>query len=371
MIVRHGAASSIGLVRRQNEDSYVAGDGVWAVCDGMGGAQAGEVASEAACRAVSALTVGSSAEDLQYMVAQANSEIFRRALSDSSLQGMGTTLTAAVWDGVELILAHVGDSRAYLLRSDVLEQLTRDHSLVGEMVRQGSLTPEEAAVHPHRSVITRALGTEEQVEPDIIRLPLQVADRLVLCSDGLTGKVADGRLAELLGKAAEPQAAAQVLVKEALANGGDDNVTVVVLFVEEGNAAADTPRAVELGPARRTEGGAGSLSPGGLTGLRAWVRRHRRMVLVVGVAVLLVAAAVAGTAVFLSGVYYVGTFGDSVALYQGVPHTVLGIELFTLVEVGSAPYSTLRPHLKARVDAHEVTTKEEGQRFLRGLVTGT
>lgn len=371
MIVRHGAASSIGLVRRQNEDSYVAGDGVWAVCDGMGGAQAGEVASEAACRAISGLAMGSSADDLQSRVAQANAEIFNLALSESTLQGMGTTLTAAVWDGEQLTLAHVGDSRAYLLRSGALEQLTRDHSLVGEMVRQGRLTLEEAAVHPHRSVITRALGTEEHVEPDITRVPLQVADRLVLCSDGLTGQVADGRLAELLGQAAEPQAAAQALVKEALANGGDDNVTVVVLFVEAGDAASGAPQAVEMGPVRRMESGAGLPSSGRATGFRVWVRRHRRAVLAVAVVVLLVAVAVAGTAVFLSGVYYVGTFGDSVALYQGLPHTVLGIELFTLVEVGAAPYSTLEPHLKTRIDAHEVTTKEEGQRFLRGLASGT
>lgn len=249
-----------------------------------------------------------------------------------------------------------------------MEQLTQDHSLVGELVRQGRLTPEEAAVHPHRSVITRALGTEQQVDSDLTRVPLQVADRLVLCSDGLTGQVADGRLAELLGQAVDPQAAAQALVKEALANGGDDNVTVVVLFVEAGNTVSGSPQAVELGPSRRKEAGAPSSSRS--SGLGAWLRRHRRAVLVIGVTILVVAVAVAGTAVFLSGVYYVGTFGDSVALYQGLPHTVLGIELFTLVEVGTTAYSTLEPHLKARIDANEVTTKEEGQRFLRGLSSG-
>ncbi len=157
----HGAASHVGLVRKQNEDSFVAGEGLYAVCDGMGGARAGEVASETACETLLFLRPFATEEaELRRSVAAANDAIVEKSIKDPRLFGMGTTMTAAVGREGGLLLAHVGDSRAYLLRDGTLRQVTQDHSLVGEMVRRGQLTPEQAAAHPHRSVITRALGTE-------------------------------------------------------------------------------------------------------------------------------------------------------------------------------------------------------------------
>ena len=188
MRLEYAAASDVGLVRNQNEDSFVAGDGLFAVCDGMGGARGGEVASEAACRALLALPAEAvDAERLGDTIAEANTSIFSRSLVEPGLHGMGTTLTTALAGDESLLIGHVGDSRAYLWRAGRLRQVTQDHSLVGEMVRSGQLTPDQAAIHPYRSVITRALGTEASVQPDIFELPVEAGDRLLLCSDGLSG----------------------------------------------------------------------------------------------------------------------------------------------------------------------------------------
>lgn len=378
MHLTFGAASDVGLVRTQNEDSYVAGGGVFAVCDGMGGALAGEVASETACRNLRELgSEGNSADRLQAAVRRANAEILKRSIEEPGMAGMGTTLTAAVRQGDSLVIAHVGDSRAYLLRGRRLRQLTEDHSLVAELVREGSLTPEEAAVHPHRSVITRALGTEEEVLPDIIALPLEVGDRLLLCSDGVSGLVSDDRLQQVLESAATAQQAAEDLVAEALAHGGDDNATAVVLFCSEGDGEGDVdPGDVVVGPARR-QGGEEVQSPPRAPGAPpapsprtgAWRKffRSRRLWMTVGIVVLLLVIGISALAVFNSTVYYVGTDGDLVVLYRGLPATILGVKLSRVVEVGRASYSSLQPYLRERVDAHTLTTKEEGQRFLRSL----
>ena len=231
----HGAVSDIGLVRTQNEDSFVAGGDLFAVCDGMGGALAGEVASETACRFLMQLgSEGEPAERLREVVRQANAEILKLSTEQPGMTGMGTTLTAAVRQGDSLVLAHVGDSRAYLLRDGALRQITEDHSLVAEMVRQGRLTLEQAMVHPHRSVITRALGTEEGVEPDVTTVSLEVGDRLVLCSDGLWEMVRSEGVADAMMQEADPQAACDLLVRRANVAGGEDNISVIVVQVEEG-----------------------------------------------------------------------------------------------------------------------------------------
>jgi PPM family protein phosphatase len=386
MRLRHGAASHVGLVRRQNEDSFVAGGGIFAVCDGMGGAKAGEVASEAACRYLMELPAEAGAQQVRDAVAEANSNIFSRSVGEPELAGMGTTLTAFVQSDDILIVAHVGDSRAYLLRAGDLKQLTDDHSLVGEMVRRGQLTPAQAAVHPHRSVITRALGTEGEVDPDVFTVPLVAGDRLLLCSDGLSGMVSGGDIGRILGGEADPQAAARSLVQAALDGGGEDNVTVVVLFAEadggdvdgsseSGDAVGVEGAAMEkpvFGPERRqVTGETRARVTDGLQRAGGWMRGRRRKLVILGVAMVLVLlVGLAGLAVFNSTVYFVGTTQDgSVALYQGLPHTILGVQMFSLVELAGTPYATLASYLQGRIDSHELTTKEEGQRFIRSLST--
>ncbi|HEY5529687.1 MAG TPA: penicillin-binding transpeptidase domain-containing protein, partial [Thermoleophilia bacterium] len=175
-------------------------------------------------------------EELRKAIVEANLAIARRSLEEERLLGMGTTLTAALAGERSLSLAHVGDSRAYLLHDSSLTQLTDDHSWVGEMVRRGELTPAQAAVHPQRSVITKALGTDGDVYPDVFEVPVEVGDRVMLCSDGLTGMVSDSVIAEILRRDEDPQAAAGLLVQAALDGGGEDNVTVVVVDVRRTEA---------------------------------------------------------------------------------------------------------------------------------------
>jgi len=248
-----------GRRRRQNEDAFVCDPPLFAIADGMGGAQAGELASRLAAAAIE--EAGASAGDGEGVVGavrRANARIFERSLADPAVAGMGTTATVALVDehAGTLTLAHVGDSRAYRYRAGELEQLTTDHSLVAELVRTGRLTEAEAAVHPHRSVITRALGTEADVEVDTRTVDLAEGDLVLLCSDGLSAMVRDGEIARLLEESQrDPYAAADALVRAANAAGGEDNVTVVVFELGEGvprsaplAAAAPAVAVSEAGP---------------------------------------------------------------------------------------------------------------------------
>lgn len=374
----HGAASHVGLVRKQNEDSFVAGEGLYAVCDGMGGARAGEVASETACQTLLFLQPYVTEEaELRRSVAAANDAIVEKSIRDPRLFGMGTTMTAAVGREGGLLLAHVGDSRAYLLRDATLRQVTDDHSLVGEMVRRGQLTPEQAAAHPHRSVITRALGTEREVEVDLIDLDLQEGDRVLFCSDGLSGMVDDDRLAEVLGQGEDPQAVADALVRAALKGGGEDNITAVVVIAiagdasESGGTAAGAAAVPRFGPERR-EAETGGTRGAAMSARRALGRmRGRVVVLFAGGAVALLLVLVVAVALFNSSVYFVGTRDGRVALYNGMPYVLFGRELSHVVEVAPTSYAVLDAYVKGRVDAHELTSKEEGQRFIRGLAPST
>jgi protein phosphatase len=227
-----------GRKRRQNEDAFVCDPPLFAIADGMGGAQAGELASRLAAAAIEeAASAVSGEEGVAGVVRTANLRIFQRSLQDPAVAGMGTTVTVALVDehAGTLTVAQVGDSRAYLYRDGALEQLTTDHSLVGELVRSGRLTEDEAAVHPHRSVITRALGTEEDVEVDTRTLEIAPGDLVLLCSDGLSAMVRDDEIARVVDAAAgDPHGAADALVGAANAAGGEDNVTVVVFEIVEG-----------------------------------------------------------------------------------------------------------------------------------------
>src|SRR6188508_2954256 len=251
-IGRAAGLTDTGRRRRQNEDAFVCDPPLFAIADGMGGAQAGELASRLAAAAIEeAASAVSDEEDVVGVVRAANALIFERSLHDPAVAGMGTTATVALVDErTELLtLAHVGDSRAYRYRAGELEQLTTDHSLVAELVRSGRLTEAEAAVHPHRSVITRALGTEAEVEVDTRTLELAPGDLILLCSDGLSAMVRDDEIARLLGESdLDPYQAAETLVRAANAAGGEDNVTVVVVEVIEGTPRTTPPAAPEAAP---------------------------------------------------------------------------------------------------------------------------
>ena len=263
MRLQAGYASNVGLVRQTNEDSYLLRWGLYAVCDGMGGARAGEIASEMACRGlleVDPLTADGPA--LVEAVKGINRAIAERSGQDPSLLGMGTTLTAALAGPDKITLVHVGDSRAYLLHEGRLRQLTEDHSWVAEMIRRGELTPAEAAIHPHRSVITKALGTERELSPDLVETEVRPGDRLMLCSDGLTGMVFDPEIEEALNQDLGAQEAADFLAAAALAAGGEDNVTVIVVDVHadaEGDlpVIADVAESEEAPERRRARAGSG------------------------------------------------------------------------------------------------------------------
>ena len=244
-------ASDLGRQRQGNEDNFFVRAPLFVVADGMGGAQAGEVASEIAVRSFDdELPNGSRAEALVRVIEEANKRIHERARSDDSLHGMGTTTTAAYVDNDEVVIAHVGDSRAYLLRKGELIRLTKDHSLVGELVARGKLTEEQAEQHPQRSVITRALGPEASVQVDIDIFPAKAGDLFLLCSDGLTSMVHEPKLRPLFEEANSLEELGKRLIDAANAAGGRDNITVILFRLEE---VEGPPRRC----GRRGRGGAG------------------------------------------------------------------------------------------------------------------
>ncbi len=241
MNLRTAAVSDVGLRRRTNEDCYaLAPDlGLYLVADGMGGHSAGQVASALAARAsVGALRTlvdasASLTEKLRYLVAAANREILATAQAQPELAGMGTTLVALLAGPERIALAHVGDSRAYLVRGGRIRQLTDDHSLVAELVRRRQITESAARGHPHRHVLTRALGIRRTVEADLAELTPAVGDSFVLCSDGLTGLVHDDEIAKAIETDRSPDAICSSLVDLANDRGGDDNITVLIVRCEE------------------------------------------------------------------------------------------------------------------------------------------
>ncbi|HYM64143.1 MAG TPA: Stp1/IreP family PP2C-type Ser/Thr phosphatase, partial [Gaiellaceae bacterium] len=237
------ALTDPGRKRRRNEDSFVADPPLFVVADGMGGAQAGEVASRLAAATFrefhEADKLGPE-QRLEAIIQEANRRIFERARSDTQATGMGTTVTASLVGEERLSIGHVGDSRAYRIRGGALEQLTEDHSLVADLVRSGRLSPEEAEMHPQRSVITRALGTDPEVDVDTFTIEVETGDVFLLCSDGLTTMVEDDRILAVVRDAKSLEDAARSLVKEANRQGGEDNVTVVLFRLEAGEALDDS-----------------------------------------------------------------------------------------------------------------------------------
>ncbi len=241
MLLRSAASTHVGMRRQANEDRYaiVPELGLYLVADGMGGHKAGQVASqlaaEGAIRAIEALQGASVslAERLRHAVACANREIFTAAQAKPELTGMGTTLVGMLFGGERLALAHVGDSRAYLLRQGRLRGLTDDHSIVGELLRRHEISEEDAAQHPHRHVLTRALGVRPRTEPDLAEMTPLEGDVFILCSDGLTGHIEDDEIASLVGGEGDLQSAANNLVDAANRAGGQDNITVLLVRYEK------------------------------------------------------------------------------------------------------------------------------------------
>jgi serine/threonine protein phosphatase PrpC len=342
MNVRVGAATDIGLVREGNEDSYLVEEPLFAVADGMGGHRGGEVASRLAVETIEAL-FHSGQGALAQQVQEANRAVFERSSSDRDVAGMGTTLTAAILEGDRLRLAHVGDSRAYLLRDGELRMLTEDHTLVHQMVQQGEITEAEAERHPQRSVVTRALGMDATVTVDEAIVDLQPGDRVLICSDGLTSMVGDDAIAAHLRRESDPQRAAEALVAEANKGGGIDNTTVIVVAVgDDGSSAAAmgarAPRRdtlVEPEPARTAGGTVPSPAAGRAHGRNRV--RWGRLVAIAAIVAAVIVLAVVGARSYLDSQWYVGVANGHVAIYQGIPADVAGFELHHLVVETTIP----------------------------------
>jgi serine/threonine protein phosphatase PrpC len=253
--VRVGASAGLshpGRKRRHNEDSYVIEPPLFVIADGMGGAKAGEVASGLAVSAVEAEQHDRATGEhrVTALIEEANRRVFRRASEDREAYGMGTTMTVALVENDRVAFGHVGDSRAYLIRDGQLDQLTDDHSLVAELVRGGKLTPEEAESHPQRSVITRALGTEPDIDVDTFTVEAEPGDVFLLCSDGLTTMVDDQTILDAVEQhRPDLRAAAKSLVNAANRGGGEDNITVIFFEVDDQGEPAEQTEETAVGPA--------------------------------------------------------------------------------------------------------------------------
>jgi protein phosphatase len=338
-VVEEAGVTQTGNVRRSNEDAYLMRSPLFMVADGMGGAQAGEIASRMTAEAFAEVDLihAPPADALRETIRAANLRILERSRSDPDAAGMGTTVTAALMDDDGTItFAHVGDSRAYLLRDASLQRLSDDHSLVGELVRKGELSELEAEHHPQRSVITRALGTDERVEVDTFTVKAKDGDVVLLCSDGLNTMVPERAIADLLAAREPAPTIARNLVRAALAGGGEDNVTAIVFRVGEVSERATAPP---------EQDGVSKVLPaaiddddedtGGL-GLRA-------VAIVLGAALLAVALAV-GTLVGLRESHFIGadTSTGRVAIYQGVPFDLpFGVRLYHVVYESTVSYASL------------------------------
>lgn len=319
-----GSRTDIGCLRDHNEDSLVVTPPLFAIADGMGGHAAGEVASEIAVRVLSELAPEHpDGEALGRAIEEANRAVIQAAREGRGRQGMGTTMTAAMLEGERLVIAQVGDSRAYLLHQGKLQQLTRDHSLMADMIEAGQLTPEEARTHPQRSVITRALGSDAHLHPDIYEINVETGDRLLICSDGLSGMIFDDQIENTLRRVQNPQRCASQLVNEAIAAGGHDNVTVIV---------ADVTGYAEV---RRKK-------------LARKTKLSIALVLVLFAAI--IAGAAWGTQTYLNTAAYLANDNGKVAVYRGVPGSVLGLSFSHLERTTDVSVDDLQPGVANRLN---------------------
>jgi PPM family protein phosphatase len=387
-----------GRQRRGNEDSSFARPPLFVVADGMGGAQAGEVASRIAVETFERglPESGSPEERLAACVQTANKQIYERSRSEHERAGMGTTLTAAYLDDAQVAIAHVGDSRAYLFRGGKLQRLTRDHSLVGELVRQGKLTEEQAEEHPQRSIITRALGPEPTVDVDTSTYPGRAGDVLLLCSDGLTSMISEERIAEILGSTDSLSAAADHLIDEANAAGGRDNITVVLFRLEE--VGADTQRddptivgapapdatvaprpstsanvppstAPVRVPLARTQG-----RPADLDGAPSAKPRRRFVKPLALLLTVVIVLCLVGAGGYLASrqLYFIGTNSEGiVTIYRGFPYDLpAGIRLYETYYESGVPATEVPADRRASLLNHHLRSQSDASSLVRTLELG-
>ncbi len=416
-IVEKAALTDVGRQRQSNEDSYLERSPLFAVADGMGGARAGEVASRLAVEAFDSEEQpgGSPEQRLAEVARAANRQIHKMSREDSDHAGMGTTLTAALVDDREVAIGHVGDSRLYRFRDGELERLTQDHSLVEEFVRQGKLTPEEAAVHPQRSIITRALGPEPEVEVETYTHQGRAGDVYLICSDGLTGMVSEPDLAETLKRSDSLEQAAKAMIDAANENGGKDNITVVLfrlgdedgaptesptmsgqateISADEVRTAATAPPAsgqldddtMALSAAEAAEARAAVETPAEpaapvepvereprpLARRRGPAPRSRaRKIITALVALLALGALVYGFLAFNSSVYFIGTNDNGqVTVFKGLPYELpFGIELYREDLVSQVPATAITDRRRRdRVLDHQLRSHGDATDLVRQL----
>jgi PPM family protein phosphatase len=402
-IVEHAGRTDVGRQRSANEDDFVLAPPFFAVADGMGGAKAGEVASAMATEGFEdERDSGEPAEvQLARILREANRRIYDLAVSDESHRGMGTTLTAAKVTGEEISIGHVGDSRAYRMRDGELEQLTKDHSLVAELERSGQITAEAAEHHPQRSIITRALGPEPDVEVDTYTLAGREGDAFLLCSDGLTSMISDDEIGSILRSAGSLDEAADALVRAANQSGGKDNITVVLFSLggagDDGGpgedetiagqisaddvrsaAALDEPTEPHPGPVALKDAPPDATvvaPPERRPGANAPPRRRRLRLRTVakGLLLLAVLAGVVGGLYALSRqVYFIGTNDAGlVTLYRGVPYELpLGVELYEEEYPSGVPARAIPDRRRERVLDHEWRSREDAVDLIRALERG-
>jgi PPM family protein phosphatase len=401
-IVEHVGRTDVGRQRSVKEDSLVLAPPFFAVADGMGGAKAGEVASAMAAETFQGESddSGEPAEaQLTRILREANRRIYDLAVSDDSHRGMGTTVTAAKVTGNEVSLGHVGDSRAYRLRDRELEQLTRDHSLVAELERSGQITPEAAEHHPQRSIITRALGPEPDVQVDTYTLAGRDGDLFLICSDGLTSMISDDELASILRSSDSLDEAAESLVRAANQSGGKDNITVVLFRLGNGDGAADLPaedetiagqlQATEVREAfeETTEPQPSATLPPELPADATIVapraalpkpppkrRRGGRVKTLAKTLFALAVLAAVGTGLFVASrqVYFLGTNDAGlVTLYRGVPYELpFGIDLYEEQYASGVPARAIPATRRDRVLDHEWRGRNDAEDLLRTLERG-
>jgi PPM family protein phosphatase len=397
-VAEHAERTDTGRQRKGNEDAYFARSPLFAVADGMGGAQAGEVASHAAIEAIEQGLPdgpGSAEERLAGLVLKANERIIEMASADRERAGMGTTMTAAYVTEADIAVAHVGDSRMYRLRDGELQMLTEDHTLVAELERQGKITQEEAGRHPQRSIITRALGAEHDIDVDHHTWPARDGDVYLICSDGLM-MFPEEKIGEIVGSAPDLRGAARALVDAANAGGGRDNITVVLFRVEEiepahpaldqdtsvgmkavtapppaepaeaatATAEPDAPAKVEQRqPRMRTAAGPEAKRRG------PWRRRITAGVLIV---LLIIVPIVIGVSIAVRSVYFVGTDTNGfVAVYQGLPYNLpAGIHLYREQFVSSVNASTLAQRQRSKLLDHKLRSQRDANDLVKQLELG-
>lgn len=347
-----GAATDVGRTRKGNEDSYFAGERVFAVADGLGGHRAGEVASAIVVDLIAHVEQAPDpAAALEQAILEANDTIFERAQGDPQTSGMATTVTAVAFNGNVAHLAHVGDSRCYLLRDGALRQMSRDHTLVARLVEEGSLTSEAAETHPQRSVLTRAVGSEPAVAVDGDDVPLLSGDRLMLCSDGLSSVVSEDAIAGVLESVTDPQHACAQLVDQANSLGGPDNITVLIVDVQDVAAAAPQPTRSIMA------------SPG--DGRRPKARRlPRRAVAWTAVIAIVLVGSLIGLKAWANRSWYVGVQDGRVAIYKGLPTDFI-ISLSSVQEQTEIAVDTVAPYYRPRLTEG---IRAESLRAARGLV---